>query len=369
MPKRAKKGFTLIELLVVIAIIAILIALLLPAVQQAREAARRSTCKNALKQLGLALHNYHETHRTLPPGSVASSTALYPTGNPTWLSWNYMILPFFDQAPLYKKVNSKEKYSDSNSGNAALMAAILTEVRCPSDAGPDRSITGADGGAFEMALSNYAGSFGVGMPDKDAHPLYVQGVFGVNTKVRFRDIKDGLSNVIFIGERRNPKICSDWVVDGGPTGASTLGGCTFWGAAKGAAADDANVIEHIAFPGTGVSVTSSILYQILGTTRSGQVADNVAGGQNQLVGSCVAANGQISAGTAVTVKINRTELGTQNLSANYVDAHTVGFSSYHTGGMQVCLGDGTVRLVNESVDSTLYENLSRKADGVTLGPF
>ncbi|MDA1165236.1 MAG: DUF1559 domain-containing protein, partial [Planctomycetota bacterium] len=93
----ANRGFTLIELLVVIAIIAILVALLLPAVQQAREAARRSQCKNNLKQLGLALHNYHDTHQTFPFGTIATSLNIAAT-RPSNMSWMPMVLPFMDQA-------------------------------------------------------------------------------------------------------------------------------------------------------------------------------------------------------------------------------------------------------------------------------
>src|SRR6188472_548040 len=103
----SRRGFTLIELLVVIAIIAILIALLLPAVQQAREAARRSQCKNNLKQLGLALHNYHDTSNTLPPGWIAVPTMSGNTNAsaPCW-GWGTMILPGLDQAPLYSSMQN-----------------------------------------------------------------------------------------------------------------------------------------------------------------------------------------------------------------------------------------------------------------------
>ena len=97
-----KRGFTLIELLVVIAIIAILIALLLPAVQQAREAARRSQCKNNMKQIGLALHNYHDVYNTFPPGYVGQTDVSILAGYGLW-SWSALILPYIDQAPLYNQ--------------------------------------------------------------------------------------------------------------------------------------------------------------------------------------------------------------------------------------------------------------------------
>src|SRR5262245_48859233 len=103
---RPARGFTLIELLVVIAIIAILIALLLPAVQQAREAARRTSCKNNLKQLGIALHSYHDAHRTLPPGYLyRPNTGSTPPSNAAGFSWGAMSLPFLDQANLYQQFN------------------------------------------------------------------------------------------------------------------------------------------------------------------------------------------------------------------------------------------------------------------------
>src|SRR5262245_57342108 len=104
--KNLPRGFTLIELLVVIAIIAILISLLLPAVQQAREAARRTECKNHLKQIGLALHNYHDTHRALPPGNVARFDVPTATFQGYGWTWTAKILPEIDQAALFNRVGA-----------------------------------------------------------------------------------------------------------------------------------------------------------------------------------------------------------------------------------------------------------------------
>lgn len=101
-----RRGFTLIELLVVIAIIAVLIALLLPAVQQAQEAARRTQCKNNIKQLGLALHNYHDVYRTFPTGWIAVENGRHNAHEGlNGAGWGSMILPYLDQAPLYQKFN------------------------------------------------------------------------------------------------------------------------------------------------------------------------------------------------------------------------------------------------------------------------
>ncbi len=377
MPKRAKKGFTLIELLVVIAIIAILIALLLPAVQQAREAARRSQCKNNLKQIGLSLMNYHDVHKTLPPG-VTVADAAYGVSN--YFGWTTHILPFFDQAPLFKKLNTKVSFTNATGtpNNAALCGTILTAARCPSDAGPDQdpagsAITAGTAGAFDMGTANYVANYGVGMPDARANPRDVQGVMGANTRVRIRDCKDGMSNVILAAERRNPKICAEWSVNGGPANnAGELGGCTFWAAGSGTGSVTTAAVQ------TPATVASYALYQILGTTRSGQVADNVTSGTtkgtNALVGN-LTGDANVTSVTAWTnaaagtIKINKTLGNANTMSGDYQDATTVGFSSWHTGGMQAVLGDGTVRFLSENIDSTIYENLSRRSDGKTLGEF
>lgn len=375
MPKRAKKGFTLIELLVVIAIIAILIALLLPAVQQAREAARRSQCKNNLKQIGLGLMNYHDVHRTLPPGVT---TAGAPTGGTAvgvsnYFAWTTHILPFFDQAPLFKKFNSKLSFQDTTGqSNAALSSTILTAARCPSDSGPDQD---SSGGVTDMGTANYVGNYGVGMPDVNANPRDVQGIMGANTKVRIRDVKDGMSNVMLAAERRNPKICGAWDVTGGPTppvAAGSLGGCSFWAAGNGTAA------AVIAPPQTAATVGNAGLYQILGITRSGQVGDNATAGTtkgtNALVGDLTGDTNVTSIlpwtnAAAGTVKINKIVGGQTSMTGDFQDATSVGFSSWHAGGMQTVLGDGTVRFLSENIDSTIYENLSRRSDGRTLGEF
>ncbi len=374
MPKRTKKGFTLIELLVVIAIIAILIALLLPAVQQAREAARRSQCKNNLKQIGLAMMNYHDVHRAFSPGvtvaagsdaitAPTASPAKLPFGTSNFLGWTYHILPFFDQAPLFKKYNSKVDFRDNTAPNlnGTLSSTILSAARCPSDSGPDQD-TG--GGVEDMGTANYVANYGVGMPDDNVNPRSVQGIYGANTRTRIRDVKDGMSNVILAAERRNPSICQGWAVGGGPANAvGALGGCTFWAAANGAVGTSAQFEPANGQTPVPTAAGDQALYQILGTTHSGVT------GTLPLVGSFTPNVAWATGGVLGTIKPNKTFENGFTMSGDYQNATTVGFSSWHTGGLQAVLGDGTVRFLSENIDSTIYENLSRKSDGKTLGEF
>lgn len=221
-----RRGFTLIELLVVIAIIAILIALLLPAVQQAREAARRTQCRNNLKQIGLALHNYHDTHRCFPSGwiGIGSTPAEHSHAGISGAGWATMILPFVDQAPLYNQFNPNVSIMDAS--NNALTGAILTVYRCPSDPQPDFwQIENEDTGMLEptpLPIANYVGSFGtteldgcengIGVAPVDGNGFCRDnGIFGQNTKIRVRDIVDGTSNTFMVGERRtNTQVSPQW---------------------------------------------------------------------------------------------------------------------------------------------------------------
>ena len=224
MSRRSRRGFTLIELLVVIAIIAILIALLLPAVQQAREAARRSTCQNNLKQLGIAFHNYHETHNILPPGLIrqrpAGATAAADTDG-HW-GWGAFILPNLDQGPLYSRLNVGNTLLTTAAGTPASLQAMrerLNVYRCPSDTGDTlnelRPIP--DGTATQnLARSNYvAANDTVTFED---NPTTMTGCFSFNSGVRIEDILDGSSNTILVGERSSE-------VNGNVTNAANVYGC------------------------------------------------------------------------------------------------------------------------------------------------
>jgi prepilin-type N-terminal cleavage/methylation domain-containing protein len=198
------RAFTLIELLVVIAIIAILIALLLPAVQQAREAARRTQCKNNLKQLGLALHNYHDVHGRFPPTQVmvaylgANNTNPVPR-NHTWVS---MLLPFLEQSALYTSINFNAPMFDPGTGafqtlpnGQTIVGQVIPGLQCPSDPG----FGGSVGISHGMSHTNYAGNMGWDWHFRGPH--WASGVFQNGTPgTRLEEIKDGTSNTIALGE-------------------------------------------------------------------------------------------------------------------------------------------------------------------------
>jgi prepilin-type N-terminal cleavage/methylation domain-containing protein/prepilin-type processing-associated H-X9-DG protein len=315
------RGFTLIELLVVIAIIAVLIALLLPAVQQAREAARRSQCKNNLKQIGLALHNYHDTYKYFPHGVVffratSGGTLGGDPGDATsanrgnW-AWTAMILPFIDQGPLFQAMQvGKLSPAQSNTitGNLGLLQTPLSIYRCPSDTGEnlcdqDRAIsfTGVptapneSSGNTKVARSNYIANYGhqaAGGGNENT------GTFSRDFIRRMRDITDGLSNTFAIGERSS---------------------------------DVSNI--------------------------------------NRSAGAAYAADRAQSSSNGV-----HAALGTANVTLNATTGDTWrGFSSMHTGGAHFLFCDGSVHFVSENIhwrqsdDVTLmgaYQRLHHKSDGM-----
>ncbi len=187
-----RRGFTLIELLVVIAIIGVLVALLLPAVQQAREAARRIQCTNNLKQIGLALHGYHDTHGRLPMGYTFSPG--YVRGG---FGWGAMILPGLEQRALFDSTNFQVPLW--HAANATTSIVANSAYLCPSDETSQGKFLERDG--FLYAKSSYVGSFGPG--NMDANPDDRRGLFSRNSSVRFADATDGLSNTLSAGERHN----------------------------------------------------------------------------------------------------------------------------------------------------------------------
>jgi prepilin-type N-terminal cleavage/methylation domain-containing protein/prepilin-type processing-associated H-X9-DG protein len=214
---RSRRAFTLIELLVVISIIGVLIALLLPAVQAAREAARRSQCVNNLKQIGLALHNYEGSRQVLPPGYVSAFDASGTDLGPGW-GWASMILPQFEQTTTFSAVNFSTNVETPANQTARLV--IVAGFLCPSDRvetswpAVDRDLlTGAPKRVIcQIAPSNYVGMNGISEPGPDG-----EGLFYRNSSIAYRDITDGLSQTIAVGERSH-----------------FLGGATWTGSVTGA---------------------------------------------------------------------------------------------------------------------------------------
>lgn len=324
---KRNRGFTLIELLVVIAIIAILVALLLPAVQQAREAARRSTCKNNLKQLGLALHNYHDTYRVLPPGYVRGGGA-----SNEW-AWGAHILPFMEQGPLFEalEISNPNNGADAFAGSGQLLrTTVLAAYRCPSDIGPDDNSQRGN-----TSTSNYVANLGADVADDVSPATRIEarqnangdrgGVFWRNSKVRFRDIVDGTSNVIGIGERA-------WELNK-PQGQA-LCRAAVWGRAN-----DGN--------------------------------DMVSGRREARAVAVLAVTGGGP---------NFTDLFGDNGAANDFRNHNqcgITYSSLHRGGSQFVLMDGGVRFISENINNNVsttaidstYEQLAERKDGQPLGEF
>lgn len=228
---KKRRGFTLVELLVVIAIIGVLVALLLPAVQAAREAARRMSCSNNLKQIGLALHVYHDAYRRFPAGWHGYDMA---TGQPNWLGepgwgWCASILPYMEQRNLFEG-RLRFELPITHPVNAEGRATYLPTFRCPTDIGDttfllehwdghDHHAAGETQDADEqyfplkMPTANYVGVFGTtDLHDVCEHgPCRGDGTFFLNRGIRLADIKDGLSQTLIVGERSSKLTFATWV--------------------------------------------------------------------------------------------------------------------------------------------------------------
>ncbi|WP_299465054.1 DUF1559 domain-containing protein [uncultured Gimesia sp.] len=323
---RRSRGFTLIELLVVIAIIAILIALLLPAVQQAREAARRSTCKNNMKQLGLALHNYHDSHTKFPYSSANNAMVWTQAGDPilNQSGWT-LLLPYLEQSALYNQFNftaaqrnsSFSGWSSTSSGtvmgasaditaNMELTKKVIAVFNCPSDANNAtyNSATSYYGcGVAGSAMTNYGFSVSSG-----TGPWALWGnegsttraLFGENSNSEIAKIKDGTSNTVMVCETTRQ------VRDG--TG-------NYWGCSV--------------YAGNGVNLAHSrgINYWLCCSWTPPMTSQPGVLGSYSMPGSA------------------------------------------HVGGCMILLADGAVRFLSENIDATTRTNLSRIKDGQVIGEF
>ncbi|MGQ0636795.1 MAG: DUF1559 family PulG-like putative transporter [Planctomycetaceae bacterium] len=335
--RRRARGFTLIELLVVIAIIAVLIALLLPAVQQAREAARRTQCKNNFKQLGLALHNYHDTYGLFPTGAywnlsgiLATPQVLDQRTNSQW-SWAVMLLPGLDQAPLYSRLNIGPNTFEAAANNPALLSLLQTPLAvfiCPSD--PEGGLNrnrpfAAKAGGFlvgmaltantEFAKSNYIACNG----DRDQTGMFLNGN-NTNAHRSFRDITDGTTNTIMLGERRSLRSPQQTAPTGPWAG--------IWAGAEGSP----NGITNF------TCLMGLTEYQMNTGKHSKDPSDTLA-----------------------------------------ADSPLLAFSSAHVGGAHFLMCDGSVRFISESIqwnddpvgsnDRGIYHSLGSISDGRVVGDF
>lgn len=318
----AKRGFTLIELLVVIAIIAILIALLLPAVQQAREAARRSTCKNSLKQIGVALHSYEGAHGAYPPGYIARNVSSTDPSTPdetgTGFAWGVMLLPFIDQSPLYEKLDLNLDCTDA--ANIGLASETLPMFRCPSDTAQRTFPITVGSNTYNLSTANYVGIYGYGnLTSAPGNPVN-KGILYRNSHVKVRDITDGASNAIVVGERSHQHN----FVGSSPTAIVA-----------------ANSTWFAAIPG-GERPAGMMMMGSMMEGPASLVLGHV--GQNQ--------------GTPM-------EMHHPPNTTN----HIANFSSKHTGGAHFLMGDGAVRFLSENMNYDTFRFLGTIDDGNVLGEF
>ena len=204
---KRKRGFTLVELLVVIAIIGILVALLLPAVQAAREAARRMSCGNNLKQLGIALHNYHDTFNTFPPETIWNGTndiqwksgVAYTSGQHRNFTWIALILPYIEQGPLHNSINFGIPAQGQVINGLALQSIQIKNLLCPSDPTWQNR--------HNFSMTSYAGNAGWDVHRRTYGDTRRAGPFSLIDPVKIADCKDGTSNTIHVGEVTTAGYC------------------------------------------------------------------------------------------------------------------------------------------------------------------
>ncbi|ADG68635.1 protein of unknown function DUF1559 [Planctopirus limnophila DSM 3776] len=333
----SRKAFTLIELLVVIAIIAILIALLLPAVQQAREAARRTQCRNNLKQLGLALHNYHDNSNILPPGNIwrlNGTNQNRPSNNGDTLdqnrnlgpNWMVFILPFIDSSPLYNLLDINSAMSINTGNNATIRSTIISGYLCPSDSFNgtllNRYNTFDNAGTAGTAGPRWArGNYGANMGRErgGVTSQYAadtgdrRGAMGYGSGARMRDFTDGTSNTVMVWEMRAGTSDQDprgtWAL--GRQGTSMVGGCDNVGDCPGINPGNSN-------------------------------SEDVHGCNNDTGIRMGCFNGADGQGAP---------------------------RSQHTGGVHALLGDGTVRFISDNIDFNIHRALNSVAGGEQVGEF
>lgn len=332
------KGFTLIELLVVIAIIAILIALLLPAVQQAREAARRTQCKNNLKQIGLAMHNYHDVYNMFPVGACARPS----TVNGMQISSGAFtsILPFVEAGNLKSIYNDELTWDTQDTvSNPELAATVIKSYLCPSATGREveehptisampiaQGTNGTSAGTVHYLLSKGATDGWCLTPASDPNI----GMFGINLRTKFRDITDGSSNTLCVGE--------------------------------GATGSPFNLVSTKANPLIAAAGTSLVAQAWIIPRPLPLSAQN---------GSFVTASNfgttiwRMNLNPVVETVYDDGDLANCNSASD----STSNFRSTHVGGSQFLLGDGSGRFISENIDSGVFSGLGTRRGRETIGEF
>ncbi len=337
-----RRGFTLIELLVVIAIIAVLIALLLPAVQQAREAARRSQCKNNLKQLGLALHNYHDTFGMFTPNGVAGTTeAIGGRYDQAWLSWSglAMLLPYIDQAPVYNQIDWNYRWDTNVNGNVNnnMAQTKIASYVCPSDPGSRTRYTA------NLGPTSYGLSAGPGTSWAMAG-----GPVGFATLFRgssTADLVDGTSNTIAASELRIGTNGGQWI-----TGAGTRRE-PFYRVVTGTHAErSANVAGNT---WNNTAAHKALLNTYYSTCLAMYDAGTGWSGESDEQGRFWA-GGRVYWGPWHTTLIKPNAGPSCDFDVSPTDIDIKEPSSYHVGGVHCLLGDGSVKFVSENIDQGVW---------------
>lgn len=339
-----RNGLTLIDVGVILILMLVVLALLLPWLNQSHPVSHRSECKSMLKQIGLALHNYEEVHKTFPPGWVSVRGTSSGKQEQSAYGWGTYILPFLDQSQLLKSIDFHSDdpsfQTQSQRPPAAFASTVLPAFRCASSLGESQDRTSS---VSAMGTSDYVGNFGVGLPLLHHDSDSVRGIFGCNSRIRIRDIRDGVTNVVLAGERMQPRVGQTW-----PLGHVDGPFNSYW---------------------AGIPRDTSPL-AIVATVTDGDVTESGVEDMAALniKGKLNGFNSTLPQLRAIL--INKSIAGKSLSDKSNSGREVCGrFSSYHGAGAQVLMGDASVRYVSESVDPNTWINLMRRNDGETLGEF
>ncbi len=313
---RRRRGMTFVELQVVIAVVVLLAALLIPSISKVRGQARASACKDNLRSIGIAMHNYADVHGMFPPGWV------HQRENRSNFGWGTFLLPYVEQAPLYNEfefTSLAEELQDERM--IQVLQTRLPVFVCPDESGPAlndaRALPDLEGESHPVSLASYVAINGPrewtgrrkaahGVASHEPAGEKLLGIFGENSATRFRDITDGTSNTILVGERA-------WVI---PNSEKRCAAAIPFGVG-----------------GDGTGVTESHTLAIGRTGINGTGSDAAAASDEATVEGKLAACSE-------------------------------GLSSPHPGGAHVTFADGYIRVLSESIDQKIYDALLGKSDGI-----